>query len=107
MTQIKSETLRHIKSELTRARKDYPDKTNNLNTLEFFVGQLKSALAQHDARMSSALHVYSQAICVAVMAIRVAEEGAADFKYGDYLAPKPCIDRTCTHGGCPVCGEPG
>ena len=86
---IRAETLRVIRAELIRARKQYPTNQNTLRSLKFFVEQLEIHLAGDD----TALAIFSHAITVAVMAIRVAEEGDAKFRYASYLqAPGPLFD---------------
>lgn len=88
-------TLNSIKRELVRARRDYPSKDGNLRTLEHFVPQLHMALKAHDDGQMMAVHVYAIAITIAVMAIRVAEEGASNFKYASYVpSPGPLFNET-------------
>jgi hypothetical protein len=81
-------TKNSIERELQRARRDHPNKDGNLRTLEYFVQQLPLAMRSYDDGQVNALFVYSIAITVAVMAIRVAEEGASNFKYASYV-PNP------------------
>ena len=75
------ETLRAIRSELEKARKQYPTNVGNLRILRHFVDQLENEL-QRDA---AAVQIFATACCVAVMAIRVAEEGDSKFRYASYV----------------------
>lgn len=78
---MNNETLRAIKSELAKARKQYPTNIDTLRVLELFTRRLHASLENDE----EAIRIYSEAICVAVMAIRVAEEGDSKFRYASYV----------------------
>lgn len=71
-----SGTFSQIWAALDQARKEAPESAGLLAGLMSSVGQLSHALLQ-----DSAEHLVSQAIQVAVLAIRVAEEGDPTLKY--------------------------
>jgi hypothetical protein len=75
-----SDTLHAIRSELARARKQYPTNARNHEALREFIFRLSKSLNNNVAPVQ----VYAEAICVAVMAIRIAEEGDAKSKYQAY-----------------------
>jgi hypothetical protein len=77
---ILPETLRALRAELQRARKQYPTNVRNHEALREFVFRLSKSLNNNVA----SVQVYAEAICVAVMAIRIAEEGDANSKYQAY-----------------------
>jgi hypothetical protein len=78
---MNSETLRAIKSELEKARKRYPTNVGTLRILRHFVDQLENELS----RDAAAVQIFATSCVVAVMAIRVAEEGDSKFKYASYV----------------------
>jgi hypothetical protein len=80
VTDILPETLRALRSELIRARKQYPTNARNHLVLREFIFRLSKSLNNNVAPVQ----VYAEAICVAVMAIRIAEEGDANSKYQAY-----------------------
>lgn len=87
-TMMHPETLRNIKAELKRARRDYPDRVKNLDVLNHYVQKMPLLLKSHNdgARNVQSIDVYANAIIIAVMAIRVAEEGASNFAYADHAS---------------------
>ena len=81
-------THEHINSELRRARTKFPHLRHQLDALVEKVGELAQALLQLQYEPGKAVtpeQVYDEAIQVAAMAIRVAEEG--DSTYPDYVPP--------------------
>lgn len=86
---MKPGTLKSIESELANARKLFPKTPFCFAYLVEEVGELSQALANHTlgitnrktGKITSAAEVYMEAIQVAVMAIRLLEEGDASFRY--------------------------
>jgi len=83
---INPETLRNIISELRRARRDHPSKAKNLEVLLYYVNRMGPLLSGHTRGQRgnehvSAADIYANAIIIAVMAIRLAEEGASNYAY--------------------------
>ena len=82
-------TAQDIADEVQRARTKLPLNKHNLAALVEEVGELSQALIDHDfaqgthpSRLQTLTHdVYKEAIQVACMAIRVAEEGDSSFPY--------------------------
>lgn len=73
-----------ITVELMRARRRFPDSVDSLPALVEEVGELSQALLQHKhepLKGVTHLDIYSEAVQVAVMAIRVATEGDPNFTY--------------------------
>lgn len=70
-----------IDAELEFARTKYPSNHLMLAALVEEVGELAQALIDNSRGKTSAQHVYEEAIQVAAMAIRVAEEGSEEFPY--------------------------
>ena len=76
----KAVTLGDISAEVVRARTKFPNNHKMLAALVEEVGELAKALLQ---RMPSA-EVRKEAIQVACVAIRIIEEGDADFATGEW-----------------------
>ena len=76
-------TLRAICNELMRARKKYPDNKNLCSSLEVFHLRLRNAMVKHryGNADATAADIYEKAIIVVALAIRVLEEGDAEFPY--------------------------
>jgi hypothetical protein len=70
-----------IDAELGYARRRFPGSNLNFPALVEEVGELAQALLDHSFGKKPAADVYAEAIQVAVMAIRVAEEGSSEFPY--------------------------
>jgi hypothetical protein len=70
-----------ISAELNYARAKFPGNKHKLAALMEEVGELAQALMHHDRGKASAAEVYAEAIQVAVMAIRIAEEGTEEHSY--------------------------
>lgn len=70
-----------IKSELSSAKKKFPGREHNLAALTEEVGELANAMLEHHRGKLDAQNVWSEAVQVAVMAIRLATEGDSTFKY--------------------------
>jgi len=94
-----------IDAELRFTRAKFPHNTHNLAALMEEVGELAQALMHHARGKATSAEVFAEAIQVAVMAIRVAEEGSAEFPYcfthADYQAfevQKDCGDTTPKRG---------
>lgn len=79
-----------ISAELKFARAKFPGSNLNFPALVEEVGELAQALLDHRYGKKTSAEVYAEAIQVAVMAIRVAEEGSSEFPYkfshADYQA---------------------
>jgi len=88
-TGIKPATLDKIKEELEFARARFPNDNMNFTALVEEVGELAKALIEHrrsherndSARLYYMREVAREAIQVAVMAIRVVEEGDCDYPW--------------------------
>ena len=86
---IQAATIQDIEAEVRRARTKFPGNKHNLVALVEEVGELAQALIEHDfakgthpSRMQTLTEaLYKEAIQVACMAIRVAEEGDPSFSY--------------------------
>ena len=74
-------TFEAIRAELSRARAKFPSNRHMLAALTEEVGELAQAMIDNHRQKASADAVRDEAIQVATMAIRVAEEGDADFSY--------------------------
>ena len=70
-----------ISAELQFARSKFPGNNLNFPALIEEVGELAKALLDHSYGKCEAKDVYAEALQVAVMAIRIAEEGSAEFPY--------------------------
>ncbi|KAK0039529.1 leucyl-tRNA synthetase [Biomphalaria pfeifferi] len=70
-----------IDAELLFARAKFPGSNLNFPALIEEVGELSKALLENSQGKVSGEQVFAEAIQVAVMAIRVAEEGSAEFSY--------------------------
>lgn len=70
-----------ISAELGYARRRFPSNKHMLAALVEEVGELAQALIDSERGKKDPREVYNEAIQVAVMAIRIAEEGSAEFKY--------------------------
>lgn len=73
--------LQDIEAELQRARALYPGNGYTLAALAEEVGELNTAMLRHARGYGSPDDIHRQAVQVAAMAIRVAEEGDAAFPY--------------------------
>jgi NTP pyrophosphatase (non-canonical NTP hydrolase) len=105
------ETFLAIQQELKNAREKFPNSTLSMNALVEEVGELAKALMDE-----SASNVRAEAIQVAVMAIRVSEEGDSSFdtlrelrKLGKYSGERKCQYLGCEQpfigGPCALCYE--
>ena len=74
-------TRRHIEAELERARERFPGNEDRLAALVEEVGEVANALLEHRAGNKKDVDVFMEAIQVACMAIRIAEEGDKSFPY--------------------------
>lgn len=74
-------TLYSLKGELQGARNKFPTNEHKLAALMEEVGELAQAMIDHSRGKGSPLQVYTEAIQVAAMAVRLAEEGDASFPY--------------------------
>lgn len=70
-----------INAELRYARRRFPDNEDMLAALVEEVGEVANALLEHKRGAKPAKPVFAEAIQVAAMAIRLAEEGSAEFPY--------------------------
>jgi NTP pyrophosphatase (non-canonical NTP hydrolase) len=70
-----------ISAELRFARAKFPGSNLNFPALVEEVGELAQALLDHTYGKKTSADVYAEAIQVAAMAIRVAEEGSSEFPY--------------------------
>ena len=78
---MKPETLVAFNTELTKARTKFPSPNKNFIALVEEVGELAKDLLEDKASFKQ------EAIQVAVMAIRVLEEGDSDFTFTQVCTP--------------------
>lgn len=78
---MKEQTAYCIDAEVRFARTKFPDNKHMLAALTEEVGELAQALIDHSRGKQSGADVYAEAIQVAAMAIRLAEEGDGEFPY--------------------------
>jgi NTP pyrophosphatase (non-canonical NTP hydrolase) len=74
-------TIYCVESELNFARTKFPSNEHLLAALVEEVGELSQALIDQHRGKQKAEDVFAEAIQVAAMAIRIAEEGSKEFKY--------------------------
>lgn len=70
-----------ISKEINFARKKFPGRKYMLAALVEEVGELHQAMIDHSRGKQTSSDVYAEAIQVAAMAIRIAQEGDAEFPY--------------------------
>ena len=70
-----------ISKEINSARKQFPGNEDMMVALVEEVGELAQALIDHKRGKQSSSDVYAEAIQVAAMAIRIAQEGDSGFPY--------------------------
>lgn len=75
------DTLGCLNKELYYARKNFPSNQHLMVALVEEVGELAQALIDNSRGKTSEYHVFAEAIQVATMAVRLAEEGSAEFPY--------------------------
>ena len=74
--------IAELKGEVIRARRKFPTNQHKLAALTEEVGELAQALIDRDRKQDALdAHVYAEAVQVAAMALRIATEGDASFKY--------------------------
>lgn len=80
-----------VAAEVRRARAKFPGRKHMLPALMEEVGELANALIEHDLdpRRSSPQQIYDEAVQVAAMAQRIAEEGDAAFSYDPAAVTPP------------------
>lgn len=74
-------TLENIRREVAAARAQFPSNKQKLAALGEEFGELCQALIECDRMKVDRAAVYHEAIQVAAMAVRIAEEGSAEFDY--------------------------
>ena len=75
--------LQEVKEEVAFARKKFPGNHMMLAALMEEVGELAQALIDNErlpGNQSAPQHAYREAVQVACMAMRIAEEGSEEFK---------------------------
>jgi len=70
-----------VSAELAYAREKFPGNEDQFAALIEEVGELANALIEHKRGKGNGANVFAEAIQVAAMAIRVAEEGSKEFPY--------------------------
>jgi hypothetical protein len=78
---VKSETQIALNKELLFARRKFPSNKHLHCALIEEVGELAQSLMDGDSGKSTPSEIFAEAIQVAAMAIRVAEEGSKEFAY--------------------------
>lgn len=75
--------LADVAAEVARARRLFPENRHMLAALHEEAGELANALIEHDGDnpTAPAATIWKEAVQVAVMAMRVATEGDASFRY--------------------------
>lgn len=111
-------TFKALLSEMKTARRQFPSNEHLIKNLIEFADELHWMVTRHDERDlfdrragTVAHELYSKAIQVATLALRIAEEGDASISYGDYLQPSPRQvvmkeETEKTADPCPDCGAP-
>ena len=79
-------TVACILEEVRRARGMFKGANNNFAALIEEVGELANALIEHKYGKGDEAAVFSEAVQVAAMAIRVLEEGSPEFPYRGVLS---------------------
>ena len=74
-------TFINLQREVEGARTKFPKNQHKLAALQEEAGELAQALIDHSRGNATPQQVYKEAIQVAAMAVRVAEEGDASFPY--------------------------
>lgn len=74
-------TMAAVSAEVARARILFPGNKQQLAALVEEVGELAQALIDHDRGKATADDIQKEAVQVAAMAIRLLEEGSAEFTY--------------------------
>lgn len=74
-------TLLFLTQELRRARKSHPDNNRTLDLISHYLDRTRRELAEYAAGRSNAITVQMTALQIAVMAIRLSEEGIAGHPY--------------------------
>lgn len=74
-------TLLFLTQELRRARANHPSNEKNWKLIDHYRDQLHNQLSDYRRGFSDALTVQMTALQIAVMAIRLSEEGVADHPY--------------------------
>lgn len=85
-------TFYDIKEELDGARRKFPTNKHMMSALTEEVGELAQALIDCDRKEQTVSQVYREAMQVACMAIRVAEEGSQEF---EYKYTEECSEKFC------------
>lgn len=70
-----------VELEIQDARRKFPSNKQRLAALVEEVGELANALLEYDRGKKTREDVISEAVQVAAMAVRVAEEGSAEFAF--------------------------
>ena len=73
---LREDTVRALRSEVERARSKFPDNSHLLGALMEEVGELARVLLQGEGTE----RMYDEAVRVACVALRIAEEGDGDFQ---------------------------
>lgn len=70
-----------VNTELNRARTKFPNNKHMLAALTEEVGELNQAMIDHDCGTQARENIWKEAVQVAAMAQRIAEEGDSSFSY--------------------------
>lgn len=81
MTVINEKIDYCLSQEISGSRSKFPKNKYKLAALVEEVGELAQALIDHSRSETTTEHVFKEAIQVAAMALRIAEEGSAEFPY--------------------------
>ncbi len=74
-------TMQAVRAEVARTRVLFPGNRQMTAALMEEVGELAQALIDHDRGKATRDDVETEAIQVAAMAVRILEEGSAEFTY--------------------------
>lgn len=74
-------TLLFLTQELRRARKSHPDNNRTLDLISHYLDRTRRELNEYAQGRSNAMTVQMTALQIAVMAIRLSEEGIAGHPY--------------------------
>lgn len=89
---LKTTTKASLQREVRNARHHFKDNKNLLSSLEEFSDELRVMMSEFDSENHggiSAVSIYGLSIAVAVLALRIAEEGDAKHTYARQLIDGP------------------
>ena len=79
-------TLKAIAEELVRARAKHPHRGAHIGLAHNYLAEIERAISEHRAGRQSAAQVFAAAATLAVMAVRIMEEGSIGFPYANHFS---------------------